>query len=138
MKTAVRYWSRTGNTKKLAEGIASVLGVPAEEVTRPLEEDTDILFLCNSVYWNGVDGKVKEFLKNPGHKIGSLVNVSTAALKESSYSSIKSLAQEEGIPVDSREFHCRGSFMGVHKGHPDEKDVAAAEEFARRVAGASA
>lgn len=138
MKTAIRYWSRTGHAKKLAEGIASVLGIPAEEVTKPLEEDTDILFLCNSVYWNGVDSKVKSFLKNLGHKIGSLVNVSTSAIKESSYSHVKALAEKEGIPVSAQEFHCRGEFMGTHKGHPDEQDVAAVEAFARRVAGEQA
>lgn len=55
------------------------------------------MFLCNSVYWNGVDGKVKVFLKAPCHKIGKLVNVSTAALKESTYKQIKTLAEGIGI-----------------------------------------
>lgn len=79
MKAAVRYFSKTGNTKKLAEAVASSIGVTAKDVVQPLEEDVDILFLCNSVYWNGIDGKVKVFLKAPSHKIGRLVNVSSAA-----------------------------------------------------------
>ena len=61
MKTAVRYYTQTGNTKKLADAIAAELGVEAKSIDTPLEEDVDVLFLCNSVYWAGVDGKVKQF-----------------------------------------------------------------------------
>ena len=63
MKVAVRYYTQTGNTKKLAEAIASQLGIEAKSVETPLEEKTDILFLCNSVYWAGIDKHVKEFVK---------------------------------------------------------------------------
>lgn len=133
MKAAVRYFSKTGNTKKLADAAASAIGVTAKDVTQPLEEDVDILFLCNSVYWNGIDGKVKAFLKASGHKIGKLVNVSSAALKESTYKQMKSFAEEAGIPIDGREFHCRGSFMGMHKGKPDQNDIENLKKFARKI-----
>ncbi len=133
MKTAVRYFSKTGNTKKLAEAVASTVGTKAKDIGQPLEEDVDILFLCNSVYWNGIDGKVKAFLKAPGHKIGKLVNVSSAALKESTYKQMKSFAAEAGISIDEREFHCRGSFMGMHKGKPDQSDIENVKKFARKI-----
>ena len=55
MKIAIRYYTQTGNTKKLAQAIAEALGVEAKDITCPLEEKTDILFLCNSVYWAGID-----------------------------------------------------------------------------------
>ena len=80
MNIAIRYYSQTGNTKKLAEAIAAELGVEAKDVSHPLEEKTDILFLCNSVYWAGIDKKVKRFVNTNALKIGTLVNVSTAAL----------------------------------------------------------
>ena len=80
MKAAVRYFTKTGNTKKLADAIAQELGIEAKEITAPLEEKTDILFLCNSVYWAGVDGKVKQFISDNKSNIGKVVNVSTAAL----------------------------------------------------------
>ena len=126
MKAAVRYYSRTGNTKKLAEAAADAIG-------QPLEEDVDILFLCNSVYWNCIDGKVKAFLKSPGHKIGMLVNVSSAALKESTYKQVKAYAAEVGVPVDEREFHCKGSFMALHKGKPDQSDIENVKRFAKEI-----
>ncbi len=31
----------------------------------------------------------------------------------------------------NQEFHCKGEFKGLHKGRPNEKDLAAAAEFAR-------
>jgi flavodoxin len=60
MKIAVRYFSRGGNTKKLADAIANAVGVTAETTDVPLTEDVDILFLGSSVYAYGVDihGKV--------------------------------------------------------------------------------
>ena len=135
MKAAVRYYTQTGNTKKLADAIAAELGVKAKSVDTPLEEDADILFLCNSVYWAGVDGKVKKFVKDPGAKIGQLVNVSTAALIESTYGQMKKLAADAGIPLSEREFHCKGSFKALHKGKPDNADIAAVKRFAREIAG---
>ena len=44
MKIAVRYYTQTGNTKKLADAIAQALGVEAESVAQPLEEETELLF----------------------------------------------------------------------------------------------
>lgn len=135
MKTAIRYYSKSGNTKKLAEAIASVAGAEALDVSKPLTEDVDILFLCNSVYWAGVDGNVKAFLKKPGAHIGRLVNVSTAALIESTYGQMKKLAAEAGIPLSEQEFHCRGSFQVLHRGKPDAEDLRRVKAFARSVIG---
>ena len=50
MKIAVRYYTRSGNTKKLAEAIAKAVGAEAKTVDEPLWEDVDILFLGSSVY----------------------------------------------------------------------------------------
>ena len=50
MKCAVRYYTKTGNTKKLAEAVAAALGVEALPISVPVEEAVDILFLWNSYY----------------------------------------------------------------------------------------
>ena len=133
MKAAVRYYTQTGNTKQLAEAIAGALGVEAKSVAVPLEEDAEILFLCHSVYWAGVDGQVKRFLESPGAKIGQIVNVSTAALIESTYGQMKKLCAEAGIPLSEREFHCKGSFKVLHKGRPNAEDLENARAFAKEV-----
>lgn len=138
MNIAIRYYTQTGNTKKLAEAIAAELGVEAKDVSRPLEEKTDILFLCNSVYWAGIDKKVKRFVNTNALKIGTLVNVSTAALIESTYKQMKTVAAEAGVTLSDQEFHCRGKFKALHANHPDEADLKAVREFARSVVGPEA
>ncbi len=133
MKAAIRYYTKSGNTKKLADAIAQELGIEAKAVSSPLEEKVDILFLCNSVYWAGVDGNVKQFISDNKSKIGKVVNVSTAALIESSYPQIKKLCEQSGIAVSDAEFHCKGSFKVMHKGKPDNEDLKAVRAFARKV-----
>ncbi len=133
MKIAIRYYTQTGNTKKLAEAIAEELGVAAKPVSEPLEEKTELVFLCNSIYWAGIDKSVKGFVRDNADKIGTLINVSTAALIESSYGQMKKLAADAGVKLCEKEFHCRGKFSALHAGHPDEADLKAAREFARSV-----
>lgn len=45
MKFAVRYYTKTGNTKRLAEAIAKELGVEALPISEPVEDAVDYLFL---------------------------------------------------------------------------------------------
>ena len=133
MKIAIRYYTQTGNTKKLAETIAEELGVAAKPVSEPLEEKTELVFLCDSIYWAGIDKSVKGFVRDNADKIGTLINVSTAALIESSYGQMKKLAADAGVKLCEKEFHCRGKFSALHAGHPDEADLKATREFARSV-----
>ena len=62
MKIAIRYYSRGGNTTKLAKAISEAVGVEAFTTDVPLKEDVDILFLGSSVYAYGVDDHVKQFI----------------------------------------------------------------------------
>ncbi len=48
---------------------------------------------------------------------------------------VKAEADKVGIPMDEREFHCKGEFKGIHKGKPDAEDMKAAMEFAGKVIG---
>ena len=132
MKIAVRYYTRSGNTKKLAEAIADAVGAEALDVSVPLTEKTDILFLGSAVYAAGIDPAVKDFMKANGDQIGKIVNFSTAALLSSTYQQVKKCAEEYGISMAEEEFHCRGSFSLLHKGRPNEQDLAQAADFAKK------
>ncbi|MCR5755107.1 MAG: flavodoxin [Acetatifactor sp.] len=134
MKVEVRYFSRTGNTKKLADAIAEVAGVEAKRMDEPITEATDILFLGSSVYAAGVDQAVKEFIKSlQPEKIKKVVNFSTAALLPSTYKQISKLLEAQGISLDTREFHCRGSFQMMHRGKPDENDIQEVKRFTKSI-----
>lgn len=131
MKYAVRYFTRTGNTEKLAVEVAKELGVPALTTSTPLTEHVDYLFLGSSVYAAGVDDEIINFIKNNRNNIGQIVNISTAALLPSTYKQVSKLATENGIKMSEKEFHCRGSFAMMHKNHPDATDIENARLFAR-------
>lgn len=131
MKTAVRYFTRTGHTKKLAEAVANEAGVKALPISEPLTEDVDALFLASSVYAAGVAGDVKKFLANINVKVGEVVNVSSAAIIESTYDQVKSVAEKNGLKMSSDEYHCRGQLTMMHRGRPNKDDIAGAAEFAK-------
>ena len=69
------------------------------------------------------------------NKVGRIVNFGSAAMLNSTWKKVKAEAEKVGIPVDDQEFHCRGEFKGIHKGKPDEADLKAAAEFAKKIIG---
>ena len=130
MKTAVRYYTKTGNTKRLAEAIAKAVGAEALPISTPITEPVDILFLGNSYYAFSIDPEVRNFVRGLDKtKVGKIVNFGSAAMLNSTYKKVKAEADKAGIPMDAREFHCRGEFKGIHKGKPDEADCRAAADF---------
>jgi flavodoxin len=136
MKIAVRYYTKTGNTKQLAEAIAKAVGVEAHPISVPVSEPVEILFLGNSYYAFTIDPEVRAFVRSlDKNKIGKIVNFGSAAMMNSTWKKVKAEADKVGIPMDKREFHCKGEFKGIHKGRPNEEDLKAAGEFARSIIG---
>ena len=133
MNFAVRYYTQTGNTKKLAEAVAGALGVEALPITEPVEEKVDVLFLGNSYYAFSIAPQVKAFIqKLDKEKVGMIANFGSAAMMGSTFKKVAAEAKRVGIPMVNKEFHCRGEFKGLHKGKPDDQDLANAAEFARQ------
>jgi flavodoxin len=131
MKIAVRYYTKTGNTKRLAEAIAEAVGAEALPISVPVTEKTDILFLGNSYYAFSIDPEVRDFVRSlDKEKVGKIVNFGSAAMLNSTWKKVKAEADKAGIPMDDREFHCKGEFKGIHKGRPNQDDLKAAAEFA--------
>ena len=132
MRFAVRYYTKTGNTKRLAEAVAKAVGVEALPLSSPIEEPVDILFLGNSYYAFSIDPEVRKFIQSLSkEKVGRIVNFGSAAMLNSTLKKVKAEAAKRGIAVDDREFHCKGEFKGIHKGRPNSEDLAAAAEFAK-------
>ena len=126
MRIAVRYYTKTGNTKRLAEAVAAAVGVQALPISTPITEPVDVLFLGNSYYAFFVRSLNKE-------TVGKIVNFGSAAMLNSTYKKVKAEADKAGVPMDPREFHCRGEFKGIHKGRPNDDDLKAAEAFAKAI-----
>ncbi len=134
MKVAVRYYTKTGNTKRLAEAVADAVGAEALPLSSPIAEPVDILFLGNSYYAFSIDPEVRDYIRKlDKNKVGRIVNFGSAAMLNSTYKKVKAEADKVGIPMDAREFHCKGEFKGIHKGKPDAEDLAAAAKFAKAI-----
>ena len=134
MKAAVRYYTKTGNTKRMAEAIAKVLGTEALPLSAPVEERVDLLFLGNSYYAFSIDPEVRDFIRTlDKDKVGKIVNFGSAAMLNSTWKKVKAEADKAGIPMEAREFHCKGEFKGLHKGRPNAEDLEAAAAFAREI-----
>ena len=61
MRIEVRYYSKNGGTKKLAESIAKAVNAEAKTVDTPLDKYADVVFLGSSVYGGKPDPAVVKF-----------------------------------------------------------------------------
>ena len=136
MRIAVRYYTKTGNTKRLAEAVGKAIGVEALPISEPISDPVDILFLGNSYYAFSIDPEVRDFVRSlDKNLVGKIVNFGSAAMLNSTYKKVKAEADKVGIPMDEREFHCKGEFKNLHKGRPNDADLKAVSEFAKRIVG---
>ena len=63
MRIDVRYYSKNGATKKLAEAIAGAVDAEAKTVDQKLEKYADVVFLGASVYGGKPDPAVAAFIR---------------------------------------------------------------------------
>lgn len=100
MNIAVRYQSRGGNTRAVAEIIANELGVQAEEISIPIKEKVDILFIGGGVYRWKADKKLVDFLKDLSPKqVRKVAAFSTSGAMKTTTNKICEVAKANGIDV---------------------------------------
>ncbi len=106
----VRYFSRSGNTKAIAQAIAKQAGVTAENVSdAPPLGHTHLLFLGGALYAGGIAGKLKKFIKTLSPDLVDKVAVfSTTADPKGAYEKIKKALVKQGLDPVEKEFHCLG------------------------------
>ncbi|WP_223804628.1 flavodoxin family protein [Lactococcus protaetiae] len=98
MKYAVRYASRGGNTKAVAEVIADKVGVKALHAYEPITEEVDVLFVGGGVLFNSPTKELKEFLASlDGTKVKEIVAFSTAEFSGATIKKIEAAAKEKGL-----------------------------------------
>jgi len=109
MKAEVRYLSKSGNTKAVAEAIAAAAGCKAETIEMPVNEQTDILFIGGALYWGGIDKALKAYIASlTPSNVKQVAVFSTASIKESAYPQISGDLEKQGLSVLKAEFHCKG------------------------------
>ena len=106
MNAAVRYQSKSGNTKKVAELIANALDCSAQSVQAPLDNPVDVLFVGGAVYAGMLSGKLKRFLKNlPAGHAKKVAVFSTTASDALIRQKVEKLLDGKEFSVLPDEFH---------------------------------
>ncbi len=129
MSTAVRYFSRSGNTKAVAEAIAEAAGVNAISVDAAdaaITEPVDVLFLGGALYKYGIDDHMKAYLETLDKEmVGKVAVFSTSWFSKHAIDLIKDGASKKGIEVVSDSLYVRGK--------PSDAQKVKAAEFAKKL-----
>ncbi len=139
MVIEVRYQSRGGNTRAVAEIIAKTAGVKAETIDTPLNGPTDILFLGGGVYMWDADKTLLEYLNHlDGDRIGMIVPFSTAGTMAVTIKRIREYAGKAGIKVSEKDLCLKimmqgHAWLGKPGGNLKEDQIRKVEEFTRDV-----
>ena len=108
MKKAVRYFSKLGNTKTIAEAIAEGAGVEAVSVTDEpsLQERVDILFLGGAPYANIMAPELKAYADHMEPSVvGKVVLFTTSNWSRRTVLALKKQLRNKGIPVADEYFY---------------------------------
>ncbi|MCI6263274.1 MAG: hypothetical protein MR610_08470 [Olsenella sp.] len=111
MKCAVRYYSRSGNTRLLAEAIADELGVEAvsaDSSDATISGHIDVLFIGGALYAYGLDKKLVSYIRTlDGDMVGRAVLFSTTWLSKHSFDLMRKELEARGIVVAERTFYAK-------------------------------
>lgn len=128
MIKAVRYYSRSGNTKALAAAIANGAGVTAVSVDEngaEIKDSVDVLFIGGGLYAYGIDKKLKAYIKTlDGTKVKKAAVFSTSWLSKHALDLLKNELRARGIDVVEETCYA--------KNMPGVNELKAAEEFGRK------
>ena len=128
MKVAVRYYSKSGNTKTIGEAIAEGAGVTAASVTDEpkLSERVDILFLGGAPYANIMAPELRAYAeKLSADRVGRVVLFTTSNWSRRTVNALKKLLTAKGIAVEDEYFYAHMTRIKARTNH--------AKEFAERV-----
>ena len=129
MKIEVRYCSRSGNTKALAEAIAKALEINAVSIDSDeasINNETDILFIGGALYAYGLDKKLTQYIMNfDASKIKKAIVFSTSWLSKHSVVLIKKALKEKGIDVLDEYIY--------FKNMPSAEELTEAERLAKEL-----
>lgn len=131
----VIYYSLTGNTKKVAEAIASELDVEAENVkSKDILAEDSFVFLGAGLYGPLRGWGLKRFIDRnrfDGRKVALFGTSGEGKGRE--VGALEEAVAAKGADV-AGSFFCRGRFLFLKRDHPTSKDLANARKFAREVA----
>ena len=127
----VVYYSKMGNTKKVAEAIAVELGVTAEHVKAKegLAKDS-FVFLGSGCYASRPGRKLRKFIARNDFTGRQVALFGTSGNgRGDEVRGMEKLLKPTGALIRG-SFYCKGKMFLFNRGHPSNEELANAREFA--------
>ncbi len=108
MKVEIRYFSKLGHTKDIANAMGEELGIEAKSIVDApsLSEKADILFLGGAPYANVMDDRLRQYAKGlDPEKVGLVVLFTTSNWSKRTANSLRKILTEKGIKVNEEYFY---------------------------------
>lgn len=131
MNCQVIYFSKNGNTKKVAEAIAYEVGVKAEHVKDATLQDETFIFLGSGCYGGKPAKDMTEFIKNNAF---TSKNVALFGTSGGGVGKEVTVLENQLISKDAcikGKYFCKGKFLFANRGRPNDEDLDDARNFAR-------
>lgn len=133
MEAAVVYFSKTGHSKKIAQAISKQLNIRCEDINQnPDLSGTDLLFVVGGIYGGRSDPKMLDFIEGvDNNKVKKAVLITSCCSNKSPQAEVRKVLSMNKVEVVPDEFICKGNFLFLRVGHPNQTDIANAAAFAR-------
>lgn len=108
MKVAIRYYSKLGHTKDIANAMGEELHIDAISIVDEpiLNEEVDILFLGGAPYANVMDEKLRTYAKGLKKElVKKVVLFATSNWSRRTIRSLKKILANNGIKVEKEYFY---------------------------------
>jgi flavodoxin I len=131
METQVIYYSKTGNTKKLAEAIAKELSVQAQDVEHAELQSGSFVFLGTGSYGKEPGKPMEKFIESNDMRSRNVALFGTSGSgKGSEVGFMETMLEKKDAEIKGK-FFCKGRFLIMNRGRPNDKDLMDARTFAR-------
>lgn len=121
---SIRYYSKFGHSKQMAQAIEEIVGAKAATVAEPLTEPIDTLYLGAGVFLGKVNSDVIDFINTLTPKmVKDVVLFGSCAIINSPVPQMRKALEAKGIKVSDKSFTCKGSMGPIHMGHPNKTDL---------------
>ena len=125
MEIAIRYYSKLGHTKDIAEAMAEELGVKAISIVDEpkLDKVVDVLFLGGAPYANVMDEKLRTYANElDPNLVKKVVLFTTSNWSRRTVRSLKKIIKNKGIEVEDEYFYAH--MLNIENRKPKSKEFA--------------
>ncbi|HTY91773.1 MAG TPA: flavodoxin family protein [Methanocella sp.] len=133
---SVIVYSRSGNTRKVADAIAEELGVKAVDVKASHPDDAKIMFLGTGTYGSKAGEDMMKFIESgnfTGRKVAIFYTSMNPHGNQKMENTLSDALKQKGAAILGI-YHCQGkTFLLFNRSHPTQEELDNAKKFAKEM-----